>query len=116
MIPSILLICLFSGEEKKSTIEHIARFSVQCGETRSQGKESLLEHMHANSGTSILGTRANGGSGCPNLISFSYAKCIATNSSYYCIYELGPLTFVLRPHLGLRNEDYDTTYKTFPYQ
>lgn len=27
---------LFSGEEKKSTIEHIARFSVQCGEARSK--------------------------------------------------------------------------------
>lgn len=27
---------IFFGEEKKSTIEHIARFSVQCGETRSK--------------------------------------------------------------------------------
>ena len=30
-------------------------------------KEERVEHMHANSGTSILGTRANGGSACDRL-------------------------------------------------
>lgn len=38
---------LFSGEEKKSTIEHIARFSVQCGEARS--KDYLKLRLFANS-------------------------------------------------------------------
>lgn len=38
---------LFSGEEKKSTIEHIARFSVQCGEAGS--KDYLKLRLFANS-------------------------------------------------------------------
>jgi hypothetical protein len=38
---------LFSDEEKKSTIEHIARFSVQCGEARS--KDYLELRLFANS-------------------------------------------------------------------
>lgn len=38
---------LFFGEEKKSTIEHIARFSVQCGEARS--KDYLKLRLFANS-------------------------------------------------------------------
>lgn len=38
---------LFSGEEKKSTIEHIARFSAQCGEARS--KDYLKLRLFANS-------------------------------------------------------------------
>lgn len=38
---------LFSGEEKKSTIEHIARFSVQCGEARST--DYLKLRLFANS-------------------------------------------------------------------
>ena len=42
---------LFSGEEKKSTIEHIARFSVQCGEARSKDylKLRLFAHSPTNS-------------------------------------------------------------------
>ncbi|TQD98035.1 hypothetical protein C1H46_016300 [Malus baccata] len=31
-------------------------------------------------------------------------------------YKLGPLTLVLRPHSGLRNEDYEASYEAFPYQ
>lgn len=42
---------LFSGEEKKSTIEHIARFSVQCGEARS--KDYLKWRLFANSLTKL---------------------------------------------------------------
>jgi len=38
---------LFSGEENKSTIEHIARFSVQCGEAGS--KDYLKLRLFANS-------------------------------------------------------------------
>lgn len=38
---------LFSGEEKKSTIEHIAQLSVQCGEAGS--KDYLKLRLFANS-------------------------------------------------------------------
>lgn len=42
---------IFSGEDSKSTIEHIARFSVQCGETGS--KDYLKLRLFANSLTNL---------------------------------------------------------------